>query len=71
MKKHEEVAEALSCFHPLLHCTSLLFVRGCAHSHSHNSLLKLLEDAVREEYEVLSSRCPSTFHLRLRRALVF
>lgn len=49
-----------------------LLVHACARTlvHSHNSLLRLLEDAVWER-EVLSRGCPSIPHLPLRRALCF
>lgn len=55
----------------VLVCVCLL-VHACARTlvHSHNSLLRLLEDAVWER-EVLSRGCPSIPHLPLRRALCF
>lgn len=69
-KRQEEAVGAPSLFHPLLHNTSLSFVWVYALIHSHNSLLRLLEDAV-WECEVLSRGCPSTSHLPLIRALCF
>lgn len=70
-KRLEEAAGAPSRFYPLLHPTSLSFVCVCALVHSHNSLLRLLEDTVWEECKVLSHGCPSTPHLPLRRALCY